>query len=196
MTSEDIIKFYQYFYSKVYHYENFEYKPDSKNLKLISNFIFKLNNPSLGDNWLFDYFAFQFEYWSNIEYKKIKTVVLSFIIGKKALERYNNRPENWKYFTDIFIGRFGLNIKDICGDSFHKKDFYEISVSEELDKKRFIGEDRLYHCLSHTTLYNIRSRECVLCPFSKQCIEILKKKYPSIYKIRNEKKIPEESYSR
>lgn len=193
MDSNLIIKFYQYFYSKVYHYSDFKYIPDPRDSKLILNFIDKLNS-SLGEEWLFNYFAFQFQYWSEIKYKKFKGVVLSYILGKKALERYNKKNEkNWMYFVNKFISDFNLKINDLCFKDFYKKDFISISSSEEIDKNRFVGEERFANCLMGTTLYNVKSKVCVLCDYSKKCKDVLKIKYPYIYQIRNEETIVKEN---
>lgn len=186
MDFVQVIGLYEHFYSKVYHCD-YTYKP-SKHDKIIKNFIEKLDI-SCGQEWMFDYIAFQFEYWSKIKYKKVKGTPPNLVFGKVALERFEQRNENWKYFTDQFVMLYQIGL-----DNDYKKDLSNISTAEEKEKLRFTGKERLANCILYTTLYNRKSKICVLCGFSKVCKEVQKVKYLNIYQLRgNETGIKKES---
>lgn len=191
ITRELIIKLYQYFYSKVYHRKDFEYNPSSKELVTIDKFleILEFNN-SFGEDWLFNYFAFQFEYWSNLKYKKIKSVIIGYILGPKAFERFDQRNEQSGYFTQEFILNYNIDRDVIFGSRYYRKDLLNISKSEEIEKQRFSNDiERLANCFFNTTLFNIKSKICVLCRQSRLCKKLQQEKLPQIYKLRNEKNI-------
>ena len=175
MKIGDHIELFEYFYSNLYN-KNFEFNPSKGQLTTIQKFIDKFNNPSIGKEWLFKYYAFQFSYWMELKYRKYNGVHISYILGKKAIERFNNRNENWEYFTDEFISNYKLLIT-----KFYKRDFSKLPVLEEIEKNKYLdSNERLANCLAHTTLYNIKSRICVLCSKSKSCKEIQKMKYPNL----------------
>lgn len=187
-----LILFYTYFYQKVFSNPNFEYNPVAKHIPPIWSFAMYLEeNISLGDEWLFKYMAFQFEYWASKKEKKIKTVVSSYIFGEKAQIRFKERNEESDYFIEEFIRNYKLNIDDLTKNKYYKKDLINITKTEEDEKLRFVdGYKRIVNCIEHTTLFNIKSPICVFhCSKSKICREIQQDKYPVIYKIRNEKNI-------
>jgi hypothetical protein len=191
MNREIIIKLYQYFYQKTYHYPNFEFNPRKEELVTIDKFIEVLNIANeLGQNWLFRYFAFQFEYWSKIKNKKFSGVFISYIIGEKAFYRFENRSEQSDFFIDEFIRNYRLNPDDIWGSKYYKKDLLNISIAEEIEKQRIFNNSlRLANCMIHTTMFNVRSEICMLCHKQILCKKIQQEKFPEIYKIRNEKTI-------
>ena len=189
MNREIIIKLYQYFYQKTYHNPNFEFIPKKGELVTIDKFVEVLNEiGSLGQDWIFHYFAYQFNYWKDLKYKKIKTVIVSYILGVKAFYRYEERNEQSDYFVDEFIRDYKLDSNDIWNDTYYKKDLLNVSKAEEAEKMGY-ASSRLINCLQHTTLYNIRSEICMLCIKSTLCKKIQKVKYPEVYKLRNAKNI-------
>lgn len=189
MTYFDIVRYYQYFYSKVYHYKDFIYSPNSRDKKVIENFISKIDNSSIGEDWLYNYFSFQFKYWSELKYKRFKGVVISYILGNKAIERFNDRPEEWYYLINQLTFDFKLSRSDLYSNNIYKKDLLIISLSEEQEKQRFNNLERLANCILSTTLYNSKSKICILCSQAKTCKELLKDRYPLIFKARYEENI-------
>lgn len=187
-----LIKFYTYFFQRIYSYRDFEYDPNQRDIKILQKFAKRLDeNVSLGDQWLFEYFAFQFKYWAEKKYKRFNAVVISYIIGEKAIERFeSNKNEHLSYFISEFIRKYQLNIDDLTQNKYYKRDLLNISKNEENEKLR-IGDsyERILNCVENTTLFNIRSQVCVFCSKSKICKEIQQKKYPEVYRLRNEKNI-------
>lgn len=180
-----LIGLYEHFYSKVYHCE-YQYKHSHNHDVTIQKFLDSLD-VSYGEQWIFDYIAFQFKYWIEKKYKKVP-IYPNLIFGKAAMERFEDRNENWIYFTDEFVRLYQIGL-----DNSYKKDLLQISISEEKEKLRFEGMERLANCVVSTTMYNRRSKTCVLCNFSRRCKEIQKIKYPNIYRLRNETGIKKES---
>jgi hypothetical protein len=191
MNREIIIKLFEYFYQEVYHRKNFEFIPSSKELVTIDKFVELLQEVnSLGEYWLFKYFSFQFKYWSEMKYKKFDGVLVSYILGIKAFERFDNKNKDSDYFVDEFIRKYRLDSDKVFGSSYYKKDLLKISVAEEIEKQRiFIHSMRLANCMLNTTMYNKLSEICMLCSKIRMCKIIQKEKYPEVYNLRNDKNI-------
>jgi hypothetical protein len=186
-----IIGLYEYFYSKVYHFD-FTYKNVNNSDVTLKKFLNKLD-VSMDEDWLFYYLAFQFEYWDEKrKYMRFK-ISPSYIFGDKAFKRYEDKVStygnNWMYFTENFIRGYQLD-----NTEYYKKDLSQISIPEENDKLRFEGKERLANCIINTTLYNRKSKTCVTCNFMITCKRVQEIKYPGIFKLRkNETGIKKES---
>jgi len=184
-----IIKIYSFFYQRITgHITNYEIKDREK--KLIDNFEKKLNKEvgkgSWGFDYLFNYFAFQFEYWRDKE-TQIKSFYLSWFLGNKAFDRWKNKNKNYLYFCEEGILKEYKIDKNLLSSFLFikKRDFVLINSYIEIEKKRFHNKEKGFaHCLISTDLYNHRSVLCLTCKSKIECQNILKNLYPFIYEKR------------
>lgn len=185
ILSQDLIKYYQYFYKKKYKNEKYEFKPSDKTIKQLDKYLISLkknyNLQSLGENFLWNYFIFQFNYWEGCDIASFsKRIVPSYIIGDKAIERWLERDQQYDWLFDKceFISNYGLSKNDLKIAKIHiYKGNHEINIK----LKYFNTTNGFDLCLTMTTLFNDKHLCCLECKFKKQCKEILKENYPKIY---------------
>ena len=139
---------------------------------------------AIGMNFLIDYFSFTWSYWSDKKTKR--RITLSWIIGKKAIERWFNREKHYQYHYQVkLLNPYGFDMNHLIWEVFpDDTDSGGLNPTEENDKKRFNGEGQLASCLQFTTLYNHRSTICILCPCKVLCKIFLKETNQSLYKKR------------
>lgn len=181
----DVIKTYEYFYKKIYSTEKYKYKPSEKAIKTIHNFLKlldkKYNLQSIGTNFLYNYFLFQFDYWSKLEIEAFYgTMQIDYIIGKKAFTRFIQRNQDFDYMFAQYpiISQYQIRYNDIA---IYKK---QIKTNETL-KWLYHNLDRgLDTCIKYTTLYDPQHTSCITCNFKADCKKILRDNYPKLYDSR------------
>lgn len=120
---------------------------------------------SVGENFLKDYFLFQFSYWINKRTRFDSTIMPNWLLGEKSFERWKNKNEHWSYFNSQFIERYRI----VFDRSFLQFDTEDI---EEIERKRFHNQNEGFaHCLSFAS-FNDCSLSCVTCIFKKNCRKI------------------------
>lgn len=182
IQESDVIKTYEYFYKKIYSTEKYKYKPSEKAIKTIHNFLKlldkKYNLQSIGTNFLYNYFLFQFDYWSKLEIEAFYgTMQIDYIIGKKAFTRFIQRNQDFDYMFAQYqiISQYQLRYDDIV---IYKK---QIKTNETL-KWLYHNLDRgLDTCIKYTTLYEPHHTSCITCNFKADCKKILRDNYPKLY---------------
>lgn len=177
---------FDYFYRKIYKTAGFKLDVSGRNGKYVDSFVQLLSKQyrieSIGINFLVDYFAFAFEYWSN---KKTKRhITLGWIIGKKTFQRWLVKSDNYKYFVNKFLQDYDVILSVLMTDLIDEELIRGLDPAEEKEKLRFTGAARLYNCWHYTTLYNHRSGTCMICPLKIDCKKLLKLKFPNSYKKR------------
>jgi hypothetical protein len=186
MEIEEIIKFYEYFYKKLSGDFNYIYRLSKKDKIIIENFLklFEKNGvkkESLGKEFWFNYFSFQFEYWrTKYTYLGKNKVLLSWIIGIEAYKRWINKSKNWKWFSDNnLIKLFNINKSDLIPKNQNKKNFEIDRQNQENLKKQFEqkGENKLGLCLLYTDLFYNSSKICLSCKDKIDCEKIKKEIY-------------------
>lgn len=173
--------------SKMKGIQTSNYTPSSKEQTSILNFIIALDNnyglESLGYNFIYEYFIFQLDYWDNLETQFGKTIPLTWMIGPKALSRWEMRLERDLYHANISANKYGIHI-----GMFQKQKklvVVDLDETEESFKKKFHNtEDGFGECLETTTLYNHKSMLCMTCNFKEECKKVLKSDYGKIYVLR------------
>jgi hypothetical protein len=189
-----IIPTYQYFYKQYYKNEKYIFKPSLSATKQIEKFISTVKkdnkNTVIGNNWVFNYFVFQFSYWDKCELE-IKTtfssrIGLSYIIGPKAYKRYRDRNQDfdWAIERSEIFEKYGISKVG------YKKLFEgpKKEIDETPIKLLHYGTDRGFNdCLNFTTLYNHHNLICMKCKYKVDCKSILKASYPKIYTERGYK---------
>lgn len=178
MTSDTLlIKIFEHYYSNIF--EKGYRLNVTPNEKLIENFFKRLkkrgyNESSIGENFLNNFFIFQFNYWKDKETNL--TPKLNWFIGKSAIERYFSieNIEKSNYFV-------ALNTSKI--ENYKQKEEEDYSYKIELRKKRHNTKQGLLFCLEHTDLY-IKCLPCITCIHKEECKKLLKENYPLLWKRR------------
>lgn len=191
-----VVDLYKYHIIQITKNKSYKFKMTPTRNKMILNFIelFKEQNNSnfLGEDNLRKFMEYQFNFWykHDSKYGKGTSIQIEWIIGSKALNRWESRTDNQKKKTD-FIIRKNLK-KDVAfaevdkGQSDACKNMLlAVRDHEELEKERFHNTAKGFlYCQISTTLYNHKSSFCVLCKKSLECKEFLKKTMNKVYKIR------------
>lgn len=182
---------FDYFNYKLFRNANKKLNLTDRNRKMIDNFINRLSKhypaASIGTNFLLDYFSFTFDYWSDKEGLK-RDLTLEWIIGKKAILRFLEKRDSYQYFYNKFLLEYDINLDQLRLKITEEEQIDAgLDPAEELEKRRFSGEARLYNCLQHTTLYNIKSGTCLACPDKYTCKNLLRVKFPRTYEKRGYK---------
>lgn len=192
-----IVALYELFYKKLYNQENYIYTPSQTAEKQILNFIKLLDKKytleSIGNNFLVTYFIFQFAYWSELEIDAYnKTIVVSYIVGPKAFQRWLDRDVEYDFTIDSTLIQKtnvtkGEALKLIEEEGEERND--DKWRHEEIERKRFEGTDRqLTNCIENTTLYHPKSLTCIMCKEKATCKALLEERFPQIYFHRFKKK--------
>ena len=178
---DKIITVYQYFITKNSGNNNYIFIPKNNNIVLINNFIYSINKiynkNSIGIEFLFNYFAYQFSYWFNKDTDFGKNVYLSWIIGENALKRWLLIPDSEKQREIYFASQFCIK-KNILKDDIVQIITYDdvnskVNIFDEIERKRFLNQfNGLLNCVHFTNLYNENSNSCNKCNVKKKCISI------------------------
>lgn len=191
MKIKHIFKGYNYFYKQLYQSTN-TFTP--RNEKLCESFLALLEKKygtleSLGEEFLWNYFVFQFSYWSELEIQSFnKRINLAFIIGEKAFKRYleRNVEFDWQMIENerkYSRSAFNLTVR------LREKIESNYDCDEVYRQMDYNGEKGLSNCITYTSLYNPSSQTCQSCIYKESCIETQMEIYPKIYrnrKIENE----------
>ena len=179
---------------------------ENSSLYNFANFIKENKAHYLTIDWLFDYFNYQFSYWNFIKEEKEKNgglylIQLHWILGKKALKRFDSRSNKDSYFYHSnFFPKFQIKKEDIV-EALDKKGLVEIKDdSEEEDKSELLNElnkkEEQYKklkygtiegfniCLNFTTLFRFDSELCQKCKYKTNCKKTLKVNYPKLHQKR------------
>lgn len=184
-----VYKFYEYFYKKKHNQLSYKFKPSDKAKALTLKFIKKLdkhyNLKTIGEEFLWNYFVYQFNYWRNAELKAFYGKFrIDLIIGDKAFKRFkDDQYDNmWVTYGSEIIDLYGLRKHDLIHHDTSPK--YK-TTQEESIKLLHLNEDiGFLYCIENTTLYNYKHKACLMCNFKDECKKILKEKYPKIYERR------------
>jgi hypothetical protein len=198
LSIEDkIILSFEYFTSGITGHKDYELKLKRLEKVLVKNFskfiINKYGEGSLGTRWFFNYFTFQFEYWrvKITRLGKSGRADISWIIGTKAFQRWENKPDWYLSFCSDGILHFHKDInygtfKRLLGELPEGLNYQKIIYIEEVERGRFFNKEiGFVHCIQNTSLYQKESKYCSKCNNSKPCEELLKVNYPNIYKVRD-----------
>lgn len=180
-----IIDTYQTFVRKLCKDSSYTYKGDTRDNACIDNFIKLVDKAygieSLGKVFIYDYFCFQLNYWMNLETRFGKKIPITWFIGKKAFQRWQDNPNTDLYHAHKSAESFGIN-SETSDRTKEKLDVLAIKKHEEAEKIRFKDPAaQLLHCMNATTLFNHRSPNCISCSSKAQCKIILERDFYRIY---------------
>ncbi len=184
LHSNYIKVYYEYFYQRYSGLKKpnlkYKFKPTERAEKFISEFLDIVGEDTLdsyGPTFYFNYFSFQWSYWENSEKIKSLSIVIDWIIDKKAYLRWNNRNTDHDYFLTEFQQKYGIKKSEILELVKIKEKSKVLKDSEEYNKAVFPNghPDRLGYCYRTTTLYSVTSKICLKCKEKVDC-KLLKEK--------------------
>ena len=189
-VSNTVAELYQYMYRLTANYDDWTFDPTDKEVVMLINFTNWLDKKykmqSIGVPILLKYFLFQFNYWHQKETRFQGKVMLGWVIGPKAIERWVDIEDRGK--IDFLVNVYFTKKKDVSYTSIlnhfqpriSSYNAIVLSDVEELEKKRYFNTDRGFiSCIESTTLYNGRSIYCLQCKFRSDCLSLLKSNYPN-----------------
>lgn len=192
---EKVIALYELLYRKTNNYKDYTFVATPKQSAMVDNFIKRLeqyySHSSITSDILIEYFLYAFaqRHDQKTRFGQGK-VMLNWIIGPKALDRWINRDTSKAHYiaTNYFITQYAINryeLHQLIDDTTKQRDVTEIINYEENVKS-------LYHntpegqatCIESTTLYNHKSKWCVLCHYKQSCKILLHDNFRNIYVAR------------
>lgn len=168
---------FEYFFKKMTGWQKYKFSPSDNQKKQIESFIKLLHKKyslfSVGPDFLIDYFTFQFNYWSQLDTRFDNKVMFNWVVGKKAIERWDDKHKSWSYFLTDFIKDKGID-REVLFNKIAKKTDISLMETSEVERRRFYNTDRgLLHCIETTPLYNSRSKLCILCKHKNDCKQLI-----------------------
>jgi len=149
LLQEQLILVFEYFIAKISGYQNFEAKLHSREKVAVTNFakflIDRYGEKSIGFDFLYKYFVFQFEYWRTKKTREGEgRAQIRWIIGDKAFKRWLNKDSDYWYFCQQGLLKKHSDIKysdiaELLGEKEIEKDYIEIKTYEEIEKERYFN---------------------------------------------------------
>lgn len=192
--------FYSYFYRQKYKDYKFCFKR-TKTTESVCNSFLKLVDQkyslhSVGKDFLYDYFLFQFNYWHELDLQNNFTdkIVIAWIVGKKAFERWQERDQqfDWQMESYPIIQTYELNKRYVLALSKPYEEPIQILKSKSVPydsskpiRKKFLNTEKGFiTCIELTTLFNPSDLSCIRCIYRTDCKELLKANFPELYSKR------------
>ena len=155
---------YQYLYEKCsgHRFDNFKYLKNDQTI--IDRFIKRLNY-SIGDDWIWEYFCYQFNRYVDLNTRIGKgKIPVSWVMGSKAIEKYKNVTEEELFYVNDFKVRF--NLKNPVLETV--KLSYNGNYKDN-ERKRFKNVERQFiHC-KENNLFDELNKICFSCKNKKYC---------------------------
>ena len=173
-----LISVYEHYYSNVYE-KGFRLN-EEKNSSLIDKFLFELlkakgyHYTSIGENFLNNYFRFQFDYWKEKETERNPSI--SWFIGAKAVDRYFNVED--RQLSEYWVSK---NTSNIPSYKAPESQISEYEIAKRKTNK--LKSETLLSCIESTSLY-VNHIVCITCKSKIDCKKILKQNYPLLYRKR------------
>lgn len=142
-------------YKKTYNLET-----NKTYLKFLDKFVSMY--PVYSEDLIWDYLAFQFEYYENQENRVIQVVQPAWIFGDKALDRWRNRRDSWKYFTNKFIKKWGLKTPTII----EKRN---ITIYLDNLRQLYYNTDQGFLLCLKESLFSEVNETCIKCDNYNRC---------------------------
>jgi len=189
ILGEFILDSFEYLYKRLRENNQYEHILTDKDGSLISNFLSKLDKQygleSIGKKFIFEYLVWQFDYWKDKDFKSMKGIPLNWVLGDKAVERWEKKENFEGQWFHIFTWATSLGVKWEEFEDCYKSDLIGLREFEEDEKIRFWGSEQgLGNCINSTTLFNPKSKWCNICVFGSDCKELLKSMYLGLYNKR------------
>lgn len=197
-----IVTAYEYFYRIVTADFKYTYTPIPSDESALDNFLASMRKEygkNLHISLILTFIEHSFDYWVGFKSEStrktrygLKGIMLSWIIGKPAIKRFENMSERVRHFPRAlrYIHRTtGLNIysefgiEQVIKPELH--DYIEVNPNEEYWKKmNHNTKHGLPTCVENTKLFNHKSELCMTCTAAEKCKGMLKESYKMLYKLR------------
>lgn len=191
LSYENFFITYEYFYKRFYknklytiskkNKEKYKVKIDKFKKQLVKTI--QIN--SLGAEWFFKYYMFQFERLSKVNINRMDfgeggRIIFDDITRKKSLDLFVNRNINFDYSKQYydFSLKYNICLEDLI-KVFQKTNIKKIKrevdynyseVLKDIERNRFLNKkDGYEHCMDNLIHYNRSSSVCRKCKFYKMC---------------------------
>lgn len=161
---DKVIILYEYFYRQVSGNLKYKFKPKDQDHRMIDKYLTNLTD-SHGNEYLYEYFCYQFSRYADLETRFGKgKVMLSWIIGEAALKKWREASPEERYWGDQLKLTYHLT------NPFPTKiEPLNISQNKERERRRFYSTDRgLIHC-TENNLWDAKSKYCIFCKYKNYC---------------------------
>lgn len=141
----------------------------------------KINLNSISARWIYRYLIYQFDYWKNKNVRHGNKMSIKKIFAKKSLERYFNRSSEYNWYNAAkSLEQYDINESILKSyESRHQKTNIAF---DDVERARYYNTDKgLANCIETTTLYDNRSKFCIVCKNRKVCKQILQENYKALY---------------
>lgn len=182
-----ITKTYELFFSRVSGNREYLFTPTPSQKKQIENFTTSIcrlvGENAIDEDFIFMFIAYQFSLRKDQKTRFGKgMVMLNHVIGKKALETWQHKPDSWGFHTTKFIKekRIPRPVREQV-----KFNASNLSFGEENLKSQYVNtEVGLEVCVNNTTLYHPQSEVCSRCEIALECQGIQSELYPELHNKR------------
>lgn len=197
-----IIKIYEELYRQATMSDNFTFRNNDNEVKMIWRFIewFQKTYPNQQNiGVIIKYFEFQFSHYEGVitSYGK-NSIMIGWIIGKKAQERWMSRDIKKYWVVRYRLNKeVGLKLQRIFKTKQqllklhqNKKLLTKIHDYEEKDKQRFYNTEKGFvYCTIMTTMFNPISIWCNGCKYKEICEKTLLHNLPKTHTVRCQQKM-------
>ena len=182
---------YTYFYQHKYSDYKYKLKKSKTTASHCDSFLKIIDKEyslyAVTENFLWDYFVFQWSYWedTSLENKFSNEVSLSWIIGKKAFQRWKerNQEHDWQIDKSWFADKYNLDKKELFAVRELKTES-KFDSSKPIRKQYLNTKQGLAMCTEFTTLFDPKDFSCIRCESRTDCRQLLKANYPALYNVR------------
>lgn len=194
LSIEQIEAFYGYFYAARYNDRKYKFKASKATRSVCNTFLEIIDKEyslqSVGESFLWDYFIFQFQYWEDLTFdnKFTDKIVIAWIVGKKAFNRWKERDRefDWQIEKAAIIEKYGLQKNSLIGPKIVEEvDSGHRFFASSLIRKQYLNTPPGFAmCVEFTTLFDPADMSCIRCNNRADCKELLRANYPKIYEQR------------
>lgn len=124
-------------------------------------------------------------------FRQQKEFHIRSVFSKASVKRLSQQTKSHRYYEDNWLSEKGINRKYLEDLIPHKKDHplqkFVYMYSEEGTKRRMLNEKVGYIlCQASTLGWSPLSESCSQCNFIEDCKQETQRKYPELYRIREE----------
>ena len=127
------------------------------------DFFMSFYKDKLTQDFIWEYVSFQIAYWYNK--KTNNKFAVSWVFGEKAIQRWENKPENYLYYTQLFLNKLGIERPVF---------YYKVNLRIKFEEMRalYFNTDKGFENCSINSFYSNDSKYCEICDFKEICKQI------------------------
>lgn len=192
LTVAHLEAFYNHFYQHKYKVPDYKLRQTKTTLSVCNSFLkivdTKYSLHAVGEDFLWDYFIFQFQYWhtATLENNYSDKIIIAWIVGKKAFERWEerDREKDWMIDKAAIINLYGLDKNSLYTKREQVIQMNNYDSSAPIRKKYLNTDEGFALCVQFTTLFNPSDFSCIRCKNRVDCKELLRVNYSKLYQQR------------